>query len=203
MITLLLWLSRIKSFIADNWRIILPLVIVGYCLFSWNSAVKRADAAEQALSDLKAEIQREADTQRLKNALKKTEGENRAKSIALEHNEALKRLGLAELDRVKLQSKLRAYQNETTYYQNRIDDTNRNWAERMRLEADRSGAGMPEEPQDYCDPAHTGFDCDETAYRKLTEHFENLRQACQATTVDLVACLQVVESDTEAVGRYE
>jgi hypothetical protein len=212
MITLALWLFKIKSFFSQilafiiaHRRIILPLLIVGYCLYSWHSAVKSADKAELALSTYQAENKRVADAQRLKNQLKKIEGEEDAKAIEFEQKQTLKRLGLAELDRALLQNKLRTFQHENVRLKNRITDTNGNWSERLRIvESERSsGAGMPNEPEDYCDPAHTGINCDLTAYTELEYQYEVLKQACQITTVDLVACLQVVESDTKGVGRYE
>jgi hypothetical protein len=191
------------AFTIAHWRVILTLLILGYCLFSWHLAVKRADKAELALSTFKAEIQRATETQRLQNEIKKTQGENDARAIELEHKQALKRLGLAELDRATLQNKLRAFKNETNYLKNRIDGTNGNWAERLRIESERNRAGLPEEPKDNCDTAHTGINCDIAAYSAIEQHYEDLKQACQITTIDLVACLQVVESDTKAVGRYE
>jgi hypothetical protein len=210
MIMLGLWFLRIKSifsqivaFIIAHWRIILPLLILGYCLFSWHSAVKRADKAELALSTFKSEIQRVTDTQRLQNEYKKIQGENEAKAIELEHKQALKRLGLSELDRATLQNKLRAYRHETNHLKNRIDGTNRTWSDRVRLEAERNRSGLPDEPENNCDIAHTGINCDVTAYSELEQHYEDLKQACQITTIELVSALKVIEADTKACGRYE
>jgi hypothetical protein len=210
MIMLGLWFLRIKSifsqilaFTIAHWRVILPLLILGYCLLNWHFAVKRADQAELALETFKTEIQRATDAQRLQNEHKKIQGENQSKAIELEHKQALKKLGLAELDRATLQNKLRAFKNETNYLKNRIDGTNLNWTERLRIESERNRAGLPEESETACDTAHTGIYCDITAYQKLERYADNLESACKITTVDLVGCLQALDNDTKTVGREQ
>lgn len=210
MIALALWFFKIKAiigeisaFIIARWRIFLPLLIVGYCLFCWHNAVNRANKAEFELLQYKANAQRIADAQRLQNQLKKIEGENNAKAIALKQKQALEKIGLANVDRANLQNKLRAYQNETLHLTNRINDTNRNWSERVRIESSRSISGLPKEPEDKCDTAHTGIGCHAATDSKLIAYYETLKQACQITTIDLLACLEVVENDTKAVGRYD
>ncbi len=111
-----IWFLRIKSifsqilaFTIAHWHVILPLLILGYCLLNWHFAVKRADKAELALNTFKTEIQRATDAQRLQNEYKKIQGENESKAIELEHKQALKRLGLAETTTAKLKKEL---QNE-------------------------------------------------------------------------------------------
>lgn len=202
------WIKRIDAFFSLIGKIFafifaprriygaiaIPLVGAVLIYHFWAQTVDIQARFDNHLADEKALT----DTQRLNNAVKKSQGETTSKTIELENKQALQRLGLSELDRTKLQQQLRAYQHENKYLETRLNDTNSNWNQRVQLDAEaaRNRLGMPEESEADCDTAHTGRNCDTSINRTLID-------ACKITTVDLISCIESLDNDTATVGREQ
>lgn len=181
--------SQVAGFAMKHWRIILPLLVLWYCYAQYNAQVKRADDAERELSahiDMHKAFKSEIDI-----ATIKRENENALKlAIAKKTLEESERINKSELLKHEL-NRDRETKELRAYYENRIDSTKYNFTERMRLEAERNRAGLPEVASDT-----SGFTKGE---RECHAGYSALEGACKITTIDYnrlrgwadAACLQV------------
>ena len=159
--------SKIMAFIIAHWRVILPVLVLGYCLHLYFKQVNRADEAENALADFKAQIAQQVAARELENAKKFNQAQSK---IAIAYEKAKNDLQRLNLDRA------RETKNLKDYYENRIDTGRNNWNERLRLEANRSANATTESASNTGAPAESGRDCDAT--------IAALEKACAITTID-------------------
>jgi hypothetical protein len=179
--------NKIKAaaaFAFKHWRVILPLLILGYCLYQYNAQVNRADRAIQALNehisaDNTARAERERENQR----------KDKESAFALANVLADHAITLANHDL----KRDRETKNLKELYENRIDSTKHTWAERVRLEQEREAAnglsyiqapagGLAESLRD-CDAAYT-----------------TLERACQVTTIDYNSLWQAWDEECQVKG---
>ena len=161
-------LKEILAFIIAHWRIILPVVIVGYCLHLYFAEVKRADSAEKALATLQAQIkQAQADREKQNIqaqhtfALKLAESEAKAKAVIEKY----------QLDRKREKENLRSY------YEKRIANNRHAWADRLRNNTTNPATdGLPKTAENTNGLAEGLRECDGT--------LATLERACQITTND-------------------
>lgn len=162
------WFGKILAFIIAHWRIILPLLIVGYCLHLYFAQVKRADTAEQALATLQRQIkQAQADREKQNIqaehafALKMAESETKAKAVMKKY----------QLDRKRETDNLRSY------YEKRIANNRHSWTDRLRNDTTNiTTDGLPQTAENTSGFAEALRDCDGTV--------ATIERACQITTND-------------------
>jgi hypothetical protein len=165
--------------------IILIALMVSLHLYADNRLRKQRDAAISELSDFKTTIALQTKARELEIANKRLDGLAKMQAIQAEHETALKQ---RDLDRTKSTKAIK------DFYENRLDTTHFNYAERLRLEAERGRLGLPQEPEDVERLAECRRECDATA-------FDNLEKACIITTLDFNACRAALDNDTATVGR--
>jgi len=175
--------SKIAAFTIAHWRVILPLVIVGYCLFAYFQQVKRADTAEAELLAFKTQIEQEVKSREIENIKKLNQAQNKI----VVANEKAK----ADMQRLKL-DRARETKNLKGLYENRIDNLGNNWAERVRLEASRSRAGMPKTTSDSSTPSSSESEC--------YSAFNTLEAACRITTIDYNELRAYADANCESFG---
>jgi len=160
-------LKEIVAFTIAHWRIILPMLVLGYCLHLYFKQVKRADTAEQALASYIKQANAEKLAREILNikeygrfTAKLAESEAKAKAVEQKY----------KLDRA------RETKNLKDYYENRLGVTTRNWSERLRLDQTANNTGLPESASDTQGLAESGRNCDGA--------ITALERACQLTTND-------------------
>jgi hypothetical protein len=161
-------LSKIATFTFKHWRVILPLLVLGYCLYQYNAQVNRADAAIQALNehisaDNTARAERDRENQR----------KDKESAVALANVLADHAITLANHDL----KRDRETKNLKELYENRIDSTKHTWADRVRLEQEREAAnGLSDIQTSASGIAESLRDCDAA--------YTTLESACKITTID-------------------
>jgi hypothetical protein len=177
-----LFASRLAGFIMKHWRIILPLLVLWYCYSQYSAQVARADRAEVALAQFKADIAQATFKRSAENATKLAVAKKALQESEKQHGAVIAKFNL---DRERETKNLKAY------YENRIDSTKFNFTERMRLEAERHRIGMSEVTGDSSRLTEREREC--------YAGYSTLEKACQLTTSDYnrlrgwanVACEQV------------
>ncbi|MDP3322628.1 MAG: hypothetical protein Q8S71_03675, partial [Hydrogenophaga sp.] len=119
-----LLLSKALTFAIAHWRVILPVLVLGYCLHLYFNQVNRADEAENALADFKSQIAHEVAARELENAKRFNLAQSK---IAIASEKAKSDLQRLNLDRA------RETKNLKDYYENRIDTGRHHWNERLRI----------------------------------------------------------------------
>lgn len=159
--------SKIMAFIIAHWRVILPVLVLGYCLHLYFKEVNRADEAENALADFKAQIAQQTAARELENAKRFNLAQSK---IAIASEKAKNDLQRLNLDRA------RETKNLKDYYENRIDTGRHHWNERLRIATASSGTTTTESASNTCTPAESRRDCNAT--------ITALEKACAITTID-------------------
>lgn len=185
-----LGLSQMLGFIQAYWRIILPILVLGYCYYEYNVQVVRAVNAERNLAvevaaskAFKENIVQLTSKRTSENQMKLSIASKALKDSELENKALYKKYNL---DRARESTELRAY------YENRIDSTKSNFIERMRLEADRISSGLPEVAGD---PGRLT-----EGERECNAAYSTLEHACQITTVDFNRCRGWADIACDQVG---
>jgi hypothetical protein len=163
--------NKIKAtaaFAFNHWRVILPLLILGYCLYQYNVQVNRADAAIQALNEhISADNTARAERERENLQKDKESGIAMAKVLA-DHAVSLAKHNL---------QRNRETKNLKDLYETRLNGSTFNWSERVRLEQERQATtGLLDIQTPASGIAESLRDCD-TAYTTL-------ERACKITTID-------------------
>jgi hypothetical protein len=163
--------NKIKAaaaFAFKHWRVILPLLILGYCLYQYNAQVNRADAAIQALNEhISADNTARAERERENLQKDKESGIAMAKVLA-DHAVSLAKHNL---------QRNRETKNLKDLYETRLNGSTFNWSERVRLEQERQATtGLLDIQTPASGIAESLRDCD-TAYTTL-------ERACKITTID-------------------
>jgi Tfp pilus assembly protein PilV len=163
-------LNKIKSaasFVLTHWRVFLVLAVLAYAAYQFNSLRNERDAAKQALKtmvDAIAESSAKADRE---NAAKAMQAKIDIAMGEFKHKEMLQKLNI---DRDKTIKDLRGQ------YENRINGTNFNWSERVRLESARGDIEGMQSPGNTETFAESLRECDGA--------YTTLEKACQVTTID-------------------
>jgi hypothetical protein len=167
--------NKIKTaaaFTFKHWRVILPLLILGYCLYQYNAQVNKANAAIKALNEhISADNTARAERER-ENLQKDKESGIALANVLADHAVSLAKHNLQRDRETKNLKDLYEKRNEQ-----RVGDVTFNWSERMRLEQERQttsgllgiqtpASGIAEGLRD-CDAAYT-----------------TLERACKITTID-------------------
>lgn len=168
--------------------VILIALILGVHLYADNRVRKQRDSAVAELSAFKTAIALEMRAREIEIANKRLDGAAETKIIEAEYEAELKR---RDLDRAKSTQAIKEF------YEKRLNTANYTHAERLRVNAERSRFGLPEEPAVTEKPTESGRECD-TAL-----DYENLENACIITTLDFNACRAALDNDTATVGRDE
>lgn len=162
------WIGKLLAFIIAHWRIILPVLIVGYCLHLYFAQVKRADTAEKALATLQGQI-------------KQAQADREKQNIQAQHNFALK----LEESETKAKAIIEKYQldrkretdNLRSYYEKRIANNRHAWDNRLRNNTTNTATdGLPQTAENTNGLAEGLRECDGT--------ITALERACQITTND-------------------
>jgi uncharacterized protein HemX len=167
--------------------VILIALMLGLHLYADNRLRKQRDSAISELNAFKTEIARQTQAREAENLIKRLAGNAKAQAIQAEHEAELKQ---RDLDRAKSTKAIK------DFYENRLDTTHFNYAERLRLEAERGRLGLPNESEAVQEPAEGRRERDAAA-------FDNLEKACIITTLDFNACRDALDNDTATVGRDE
>jgi hypothetical protein len=167
--------NKIKAtaaFVIKHWRVILPLLILGYCLYQYNAQVNRADAAIQALNEhISADNTARAERDRENLQKDKESGIAMAKVLA-DHAVSLAKHNLQRDRETKNLKDLYEKRNEQL-----IGGVNFNWSERVRLEQERQAtAGLSGIQTPAGGVAESLRDCDAA--------YTTLERACKITTID-------------------
>lgn len=160
--------SKIMAFVIAHWRVILPMLVLWYCLHLYFAQVKRADTAEKALETMQAKIKQAQSDREKQNiqaqhafALKLAENEAKAKAIIEKY----------QLERKRETNNLRAY------YEKRIANNRHAWADSLRQQpANIATDGLPKTAENSNGLAEGLRECDGT--------IAALERACQVTTND-------------------
>jgi hypothetical protein len=156
------------AFAFNHWRVILPLLILGYCLYQYNVQVNRADAAIQALNEhISADNTARAERDRENLQKDKESGIAMAKVLA-DHAVSLAKHNL---------QRDRETKNLKDLYETRLNGTTFNWSERVRLEQERQATTGLLDIQTPASGIAEGLrDCDAA--------YTTLERACKITTID-------------------
>jgi hypothetical protein len=163
--------NKIKATVAfafKHWRVILPLLILGYCLYQYNAQVNRADAAIQALNEhMSADNTARAERERENLQKDKDSGIAMAKVLA-DHAVSLAKHNL---------QRDRETKNLKDLYETRLNGTTFNWSERVRFAQERQAtAGLLSIQTPAGGIAESLRDCDAA--------YTTLERACKITTID-------------------
>jgi len=183
LLALKLAFGGIGKFCLAYWRIILPLLMLGYCLHLYFAQVSRADTAELALSVLKADIAEATKNREAENAVKKVQAAAKDKIDTA--------IAQAELNRLSL-NRARETKNIKDQYEASNNSTKLNFTERLRLDAERYRLGLSESISNTSGSTEGERECN-AAY--LT-----LERACQITTVDFNRCRAWADNVCLTVG---
>ena len=166
---------------------IIFMVILSLHLYADNRLRKQRDSAISELNDFKTAIAVQTKIREADIAIKRVAGLAKTQAIQAEYESELKQ---RDLDRAKSTQAIK------DFYENRLDTTRFNAAERLRLDAERSRLGLPSQSAATEEFAEGRRSCDAAA-------FDNLEKACTITTLDFNACRAALDNDTAIVGRDE
>lgn len=175
-------------------RLIAILAVFGVCLYFVNNLVNRVGDAERLAGNnallyeqLKAGFAAQTAAIQAENALKEQRAALLAAAQQKEFDAQVVKLNLDRAREVKTLKDL---------YEKRIDSTNFNWTERLRLEREaRSGdsaGGATQSTGDTGGLAEAGREC----YGAFT----TLEAACKLTTIDFNRCRAWMDLTCETVG---
>lgn len=165
-------LISIAKFCVAHWRIILPLLILVYCLHLYFAQVNRADSEKVRADTAVASLQTFKDAIAAETV--KRQSEILARKLLAEKNDMIAAAAAkADLARLNL-NRARETKNLKDQYEIRNNSTKRNFTERLRLDAERHRLGLSESISNTSALAESGRDCDTNT----------LIKACQITTID-------------------
>ena len=178
-------LAKLLALAIEHWRIILPLLILGYCLYQYNAQVNRADAAVKALNQYINDANTARAERERENLQKDAASKVALAAVLADHQVSLAQLNL---DRQRDAKKLK------DLYEKQISANSRNWSDRVQLEsaAGKEATGVFD-LQEAADRFAEGLrDCD-TAYTTL-------EKACQITTEDYNALWTAWDKECDIHG---
>lgn len=186
-----LFLAKIGKLLAlaiEHWRIILPLLVLGYCLYQYNVQVNRADEAVQALNEyISAAHTARAERDR-ENLLKETNSKVALAKVMADHEVSLAKLNL---------DRQRETKNLKDLYENKNTSNIRNWSDRLRMESQtaNSATGVLNLQSTASEFAQGLRDCD--------ADYTALEKACQITTSDYNALWTAWDKECDIHGCTE
>lgn len=166
---------------------IIFMVILSLHLLADNRLQNKYDALVIEFKDFKSAIAIETKAREVEIANKRVAGLKQTQLIQAEFEAELKQ---RDLDRAKSTQAIKEF------YENRLDTTRFNAAERLRVNAERSRLGLPSQSVAAEGVTEGRRICDAAA-------FDNLEKACTITTLDFNACRAALDNDTATVGRDE
>lgn len=178
-------IGKLLALAIAHWRVILPLLILGYALYQYNAESNRADAAMQSLNKY-ISASHAARAQRDREILQKeTESKVALAAVLADHQVSLSKLNL---------DRKREAKNLRELYENKITANSRHWSDRLRLE---SKDGEPTtgvfDLQEAADQFAQGLrDCDAA--------YTTLEKACQVTTTDYNTLWTAWDKECEVQG---
>jgi hypothetical protein len=172
------------GFVAEHWRVVLPIVIVGFFAYRYYGEVDRADKAELALFTLQQDNLLALEKRQAENALIQLRAET---AVAIAEANAKAQMDKLNLDR---QREAKALKEQ---YETRLNGTTFNWSERVRLEQEREAAnGLSDITGNT-----SGF---AEGLRECNRAYTTLERACQITTIDFNTCRVWADTACNTVG---
>ena len=185
----LAFLKAAVSFIAKNWRWLLPLLaVLLLCWYIAHLQDQRA-AAIKSLADYQHQIAEADQARKIENARKESQAIVEKNAIQSHHQ--------SEIETLR-----RRYETRNTADKAAADYTLDLWRERVRLEVERqSTAGLSSNPGPAGQPAESGGNCDTAAAGQDAEgYIETLEIACAVTTSDYNALRKWSDSVCDIFG---
>jgi hypothetical protein len=180
-------IGKAFGFVAEHWRVVLPVVVVLFCAYQYHSQVKRADKAELALFSLQQSNRLDLEKRQAENALIQLRAET---AVAISEANAKAQMDKLNLDRQREAKALK------DLYETRLNGTTFNWSERVRLEQEREAAnGLPDVAEDAKSSAEIARECNRA--------YSTLEAACRITTIDFNTCRDWSDIACNTVGCYE
>jgi hypothetical protein len=162
-------IGKLLALAIEHWRVILCLLILGYCLYKYNSESNRADQAVQALNEYISAAHAARAQRDRENLLKETQSKIALAAVLADHQVSLAKLNL---------DRQREAKNLKDLYENKITSIGRSWTDRLRVESQTGNAATGVSGfQEAADKFAQGLrDCDAA--------YTTLEKACQVTTTD-------------------
>jgi hypothetical protein len=180
-------IGKAFGFVAEHWRVVVPIVIVGFFAYQYYGEVDRADKAELALFELQQANRLALEKRQAENSLIQLRAEN---AVAIAEANAKAQIDKLNLDRKREAKALK------DLYENRLNGTTFNWSERVRLEQEREAAhGLSDVAEDAKSSAEIARECNRA--------YSTLEAACRITTIDFNTCRDWSDIACNTVGCYE
>jgi hypothetical protein len=162
-------IGKLLALAIEHWRVILCLLILGYCLYKYNAESNRADQAVQALNEYISAAHAARAQRDRENLLKETQSKIALAAVLADHQVSLAKLNL---------DRQREAKNLKDLYENKITSIGRSWTDRLRVESQTGNTATGVSGfQEAADKFAQGLrDCDAA--------YTTLEKACQVTTTD-------------------